>query len=143
MKMILAVLAISCTASAMPEDRFKRDIENIRDSCVGRCFMQDKYREWFTQILPKAREFGKQLAEGGTQPAVPPVHPDKWEQYCIEIGTIRTCVGACSDAADAEKKTKADAILNAASNVVCDANIKVRFPCLQEVAKIPSPTCNI
>jgi hypothetical protein len=104
--------------------------------------MQDKYREWFTQLLPKAREFGKQLAEGDSQPVVPTLHPEKWDTYCTEIENIRTCIGQCTDAADAEKKTKAEAILNSAKDIVCDADIKARFPCLQEVAAVPSPTCN-
>jgi len=147
MKLILAVLALACTAFAMPEDRFKRDtgaagIESIRESCPGRCLMTDKYREWFTQALPKAREFGKQLAEGDQQPIVPTLHPEKWDQYCTEIETIKTCIGACNDAADADKKTKAEAVLTAAKAIVCDADIKTKFPCLQEVAKVPSPTCN-
>jgi hypothetical protein len=142
MKLILAILALSCSALAMPEDRFKRDIQQIRDSCPGQCVMQDKYREWFTQLLPKAREFGKQLAEGDSQPVVPTLHPEKWDTYCTEIENIRTCIGQCTDAADAEKKTKAEAILNSAKDIVCDADIKARFPCLQEVAAVPSPTCN-
>jgi hypothetical protein len=142
MKMILAILALSCSALAMPEDRFKRDIQNIRDSCPGRCVMQDKYREWFTQALPKAREFGKQLAEGDQQPIVPTLHPEKWTQYCTEIEAIKTCIAACNDAADAEKKQKAEAILAAAKDIVCDEDIKGKFLCLQEVAKVPSPTCN-
>jgi len=142
MKLILAVLALACTAFAMPEDRFKRDIQNIRESCPGRCILTDKYREWFTQALPKAREFGKQLAEGDSQPIVPTLHPEKWDEYCTEVGTIRTCIGNCNDPGDADKKTKAQAILNAASDIVCDADIKAKFPCLQEVAKVPSPTCN-
>jgi len=141
MKLIL-ILAFAFTAWAMPDDRFKRDIQGIRDSCPGRCVMQDKYREWFTQMLPKAREFGKQLAESDTNPVVPTLHPEKWEQYCTEIGAIRTCIGACNDAADADKKTKAEAVLTAAADIVCDNDIKAKFPCLQEVAKVPSPTCN-
>jgi hypothetical protein len=141
MKVILALLALSCSALAMPN---MPDMGAVRDSCPGRCIMQDKYREWFTQMLPKAREFGKQLAEGdgSSQPVVPTLHPEKWDTYCQEIETIKTCIGACNDPADAEKKTKAEAILNAAKDIVCDADIKAKFPCLQEVAKVPSPTCN-
>jgi len=106
--------------------------------------LQDKYREWFVQLLPKAREFGKQLAEQGNEATqiVPTLHPEKWDQYCTELGNIRTCLQACTDAADAEKKTKAEAILTAASDIVCDAEIKAKFPCIQEVAKTPSQTCN-
>jgi hypothetical protein len=141
MKLIL-ILAFAFAASAMPEDRFKRDIQGIRDSCPGRCVMQDKYREWFTQMLPKAREFGKQLAEGDSQPVVPTLHPEKWDQYCTEIEAIKTCIGNCNDPGDAEKKTKAEAVLNAGKDIVCDTEIKGKFPCLQEVAKVPSPTCN-
>jgi len=142
MKVLLVVLALSCTVFARPDEA--REIpQGIRDSCPGRCVMQDKYREWFTQMLPRAREFGKALAEG-TQAAnvLPPIEPEKWEKYCTEVGNIRTCIDACNDAGDAEKKTKALAILTAASDIVCDAEIKGKAPCIQEVSKTPSPTCN-
>lgn len=143
MKVILAILAISCTAFAMPEDRYKRDIQAIKDSCPGRCIMQDKYREYVTQMLPKAREFGKQIAEGGdSTPIIPPLQPEKFDQICTEITTVQTCVGNCNDPADADKKTKAQAILAAAKDIVCDADIKAQAPCLLEVGKVPSPTCN-
>lgn len=143
MKVILALLALCCTAFGMPE-RVEREVPaGIRDSCPGRCVMQDKYREWFTQMLPKAREFGKQLAEGTTAAqTLPPIEPEKWDKYCTEITAIRTCIDACTDAADAEKKTKALAILDAADDIVCDAEIKAKAPCIQEVSKTPSPTCN-
>jgi len=136
----LIILALATAVFGMPDQQAA--LAGIRDSCPGRCVMQDKYREWFTQMLPKAREFGKQLAEGDQSPVVPTLHPEKWDQYCTEIGTIRTCIGACNDAADADKKTKAEAILNAAADIVCDADIKAKFPCLQEVSKVPSTTCN-
>jgi len=139
MKLVLAVLALACSAFAMPD---QQHMQAIRDSCPGRCVMQDKYREWFTQLLPKAREFGRQLAEGDSAPVVPTLHPEKWDKYCTEIGNIQTCVAACTDAADAEKKTKAEAVLTAAKDIVCDAEIKAKFPCLQEVSSTPSPTCN-
>jgi len=139
MKLILVVLALSCSAFAMPD---QQQLAGIRDSCPGRCVMQDKYREWFTQMLPKAREFGKQLAEGDSNQIVPTLHPEKWDQYCTEIDAIKTCIAACTDAADADKKTKAEAVLAAAKDIVCDAEIKAKFPCLQEVSKVPSPTCN-
>jgi len=138
MKLLLVLLALTAVAMAMPNEQ----LAGIRDSCPGRCVMQDKYREWFTQMLPKAREFGKQLAEGDSSPVVPTLHPEKWDQYCTEIVTIRTCIGACNDAADADKKTKAEAVLTAAADIVCDADIKTKFPCLQEVSKTPSTTCN-
>jgi len=138
MKLILVVLAMSCTAFAMPNEH----LAGIRDSCPGRCVMQDKYREWFTTMLPKAREFGKQLAEGDSSPVVPTLHPEKWTEYCTEIEAIKTCISACNDAADADKKTKALAVLDAGKDIVCDTEIKAKFPCLQEVSKVPSPTCN-
>lgn len=147
MKVILVILALSCSVFGMP-DRVERDVPQIppgiRDSCPGRCVMQDKYREWFTQMMPKAREFGKQLAEQGAQAAsvLPPIDTEKWTKYCTEIGTIRTCIDACNDPADAEKKTKAQAILTAASDIVCDDEIKGKANCLQDVGKTPSPTCN-
>jgi len=143
MNSILIVLALACTAFAMPNEH-QQHMDGIKNSCPGRCVMQDKYREWFTQMLPKAREFGKSLAEGdaNASPVVPTLHPEKWDQYCTEIGAIQTCISACNDAADADKKTKAEAVLNAAKDIVCDADIKAKFPCLQEVSKNPSPTCN-
>jgi len=139
MKLVLIVLALSCSAFAMPD---QQHLAGIRDSCPGRCVMQDKYREWFTTMLPKAREFGKQLAEGDSSPVVPTLHPEKWDEYCREIEAIKTCIAACTDAADADKKTKAEAVLAAAKDIVCDTEIKAKFPCLQEVSKVPSPTCN-
>jgi len=140
MQSILIVLALSCAAFAMPDQA--QHLAGIRDSCPGRCVMQDKYREWFTTMLPKAREFGKQLAEGDSSPVVPTLHPEKWTEYCTEIEAIKTCIAACNDPADAEKKTKAEAVLMAAKDIVCDTEIKAKFPCLQEVSKVPSPTCN-
>jgi len=142
MKLILAILALSCSAMAMPEDRLKRDIQAVRESCPGRCVMTDKYREWFTQALPKARELGKQLAEGQGGGIFPTLQPEKWEEYCREVGSIKTCIGNCNDPGDADKKTKAEAVLTAASDLICDNDIKAKFPCLQEVSKVPSPTCN-
>jgi len=139
--MILVVLALACTAFAMPNEP-QHNMAGMRDSCPGRCVMQDKYREWFTTMLPKAREFGKQLAEGDSNPIVPTLHPEKWDQYCTEIDAIKTCIAACTDAADADKKTKAEAVLAAAKDIVCDAEIKAKFPCLQEVSKVPSQACN-
>lgn len=139
MKLLLVVLAMFGSALAMPD---QAQIQAARDSCPGRCVMQDKYREWFTTMLPKAKEFGKQLAEGDSNPVVPTLHPEKWDQYCTELTAIKTCVAACNDAADAEKKTKAEAVLAAASDIVCDADIKAKFPCLQEVSKVPSTACN-
>lgn len=136
----LIILALAAAVFGMPDQQAA--LQGIRDSCPGRCVMQDKYREWFTQMLPKAREFGKQLAEGDQSPVVPMLHPEKWDQYCTEIDAIRTCIGACNDAADAEKKQKAEAILDAAKDIVCDADIKAKFPCLQEVSKVPSTQCN-
>jgi hypothetical protein len=142
MKLVLIVLALSCSAFAMPDTTGGGHLAGIRDSCPGRCVMQDKYREWFTTMLPKAREFGKQLAEGDSSPVVPTLHPEKWDEYCQEIEAIKTCIAACTDAADADKKTKAEAVLAAAKDIVCDTEIKAKFPCLQEVSKVPSPTCN-
>jgi len=145
---VLVLLALACVAYARPDQPAGGEHaipQGIKDSCPGRCVLQDKYREWFLQALPKAKEFGKQLAEqGGSEAAnfVPTLHPEKWDTYCTEIGSIRTCIQACNDPADAEKKTKAEAILNAAADIVCDADIKAKFPCIQEVAKTPSPTCN-
>jgi len=137
----LILLALAATVFGMPDQQAA--LAGMRDTCPGRCVMQDKYREWFTEMLPKAREFGKQLAEGGDQtPVVPTLHPEKWDTYCTEIGNIRTCIGLCNDAADAEKKQKAEAILNAAADIVCDADIKAKFPCLLEVSKTPSQPCN-
>jgi len=104
--------------------------------------MQDKYREQVMQMAPKAKEFGKQLAEGGGSQIVPTLHPEKWDQYCTELQTIKTCIGACNDASDAAMKVKAEAVLNAVKDIVCDTEIKVKFPCLQEVTKTPSPTCD-
>jgi hypothetical protein len=146
MKVILLILALSCTAFAMPEpdhlERFKRDIAAAKNSCPGKCLMQDKYREWFTQLLPKATQFGKTIAEGGQVPVIPTLPAEKLDTYCTEITAIKTCVSACNDAADAERKTKAEAILEAAKGIVCDADIKAKIPCLQEVAKTPSEACN-
>jgi len=147
---VLVLLALAYVATAMPDGAAPAGGEhaipqNIKDSCPGRCILQDKYRDWFLAALPKAKEFGKQLAEQGNDAAtqlVPTLHPEKWAEYCTEIGAIRTCVSACNDPADAEKKTKAEAILNAGADIVCDADIKAKFPCIQEVAKTPSPTCN-
>jgi len=141
---VLILLALACAVFARPDGEQHAIPAGIKDSCPGKCVLQDKYREAFLQILPKAKEFGKQLAEQGSEAAqlVPTLHPEKWDNYCTEIGTIRTCIQACNDPADAEKKTKAEAILNAAADIVCDADIKAKFPCLQEVGKTPSPTCN-
>jgi len=139
MKLLLVVLAMFGAALAMPD---QAQFQAARDSCPGRCVMQDKYREWFTTMLPKAKEFGKQMAEGDSNPIVPTLHPEKWDQICTELTAIKTCVAACNDAADAEKKTKAEAVLAAASDIVCDADIKAKFPCLQEVSKVPSTACN-
>lgn len=139
----LIILALASAVFGMPDQQAGMPgMQGIRDSCPGRCVMQDKYREWFTQMLPKAREFGKQLAEGDSSPVVPTLNPEKWDTYCTEIGNIRTCIGQCNDAADAEKKQKAEAVLNAAADIVCDADIKAKFPCLQEVSKVPSTECN-
>jgi hypothetical protein len=139
---VLVILALCCSALAMPE-RTPRDIQAaMRDSCPGRCVMQDKYREWVMQAAPKVKEFAKQLAETNQQPIVPTLHPEKWDTYCTEIESVRTCINACNDPADAEKKTKALAILTAGHDIVCDQEIKTKFPCLQEVAAVPSPTCN-
>jgi len=139
MKSILIVLALSCSAFAMPN---QDHLSPIRDTCPGRCVMQDKYRAWFVEALPKAKEFGRQLAEGDSTPVVPTLHPEKWDQYCTEIDAIKTCIAACNDPADADKKVKAEAVLTAAKDIVCDAEIKAKFPCLQEVSKVPSPACN-
>jgi len=142
MKLILVVLALSCSAFAMPDQQQGGIPQGIKDSCPGKCVMQDKYREWFTTMLPKAREFGKQLAEGDSSAVVPTLHPEKWTEYCTEIAAIKTCVEGCTAEPDAEKKTKALAVLAAAHDIVCDTEIKAKFPCLQEVSKIPSPECN-
>jgi len=145
MKLFLAILALSCaTVFGMPEaDRFKRDIQSIKESCPGKCIVQDKYREWFQQVLPKAREFGKQIAEGGdSTPVVPNLPAEKLDEICNELTTIRSCVSACNEPADAENKAKAEAILAAAADIVCNAEIKQHFPCLLDVGKTPSPTCN-
>jgi len=139
--LLLVVLAMFGSALAMPEPD-QAQLQAAQNSCPGRCVMQDKYREWFTTMLPKAREFGKQLAEGDSSPVVPTMNTEKWDQICTELTAIKTCVAACTDAADADKKTKAEAVLAAASDIVCDADIKAKFPCLQEVSKVPSTACN-
>lgn len=147
MKVILAILALSCSVFGMPNQEAGHVPQvpaHIKDSCPGRCIFKDQYREHLIQLLPKAREFGRQLAEQGTEATqiVPTLHPEKWDQYCTEVNSVKTCVAACNDAADAEKKQKAEAILNAVHDIVCDNEIKTQFPCIQEVAKTPSPTCN-
>lgn len=143
MKLILAVLALACTAYSFPYEQLQQQFQGAQDSCPGRCFMQDKYRTWFTEAAPKARAYAKQVSESGDASAVfPHLHPEKWGQYCTEVTSVRTCIGACNDAADADKKAKAEAILTAAADIVCDAEIKAKFTCLQDVVKVPSPTCN-
>jgi len=135
MKLILAVLAISCTAFAMPQD-----VPPGASACLRQCVMQDKYRDWAAQALPKAQEFAKQLSEG-TQPTLP-IPLEKWDQYCTELGTIRTCMEACNDPIDAANKAKALTVVNGVAGIVCDTEIKPKLPCLLEVAKVASPTCN-
>ena len=44
---------------------------------------------------------------------------------CREITTMQTCVGNCNDPADAEMKQKAQAILVAVKDIVCDAGKKL------------------
>lgn len=100
--------------------------------------MQEKYRDWFAQALPKAKEFGRQLT-AGESPVFPTLHTEKWAQYCTETEAIRTCITACPDD---DKKTKATAVMTAAHDIVCDTEIKAKAPCLQEVAKVPSEACN-
>jgi hypothetical protein len=144
---VLAILALVCSAMAFRVERdapngaeAQAHLQRIRESCPGQCLMKDEYREWFQQALPKAREFGKQLAEGGdTQQFLPEIPEGRFAKYCEEIGKIRTCVQAC---ADDEKKTKATAILDAAKELTCDTEIQGKFPCLQQVGKTPNAQCN-
>jgi len=141
---VLVILALVCGALARPDEATPAGqaghLQRLRESCPGQCLMKDEYREWFAQALPKAREFGKQLAEGGdTQQFLPDLPEGRFAKYCEEIGKIRTCVQAC---ADDEKKTKSLAILDAADDVTCDQTVQGKFPCLQQVSKTANPSCN-
>jgi hypothetical protein len=151
---VLIILALSCSVFARPDEPAAGADHGVpplppglKESCPGRCIFQDRYKEWVLQSIPKAKEFGRKLAEesGGaaaTAEILPELHPEKWEKACTEVGTVRTCIQACTDAADAERKTKAEAILTAAADIVCDAEIKGKAVCIQNVAKTPSPACN-
>jgi len=148
---VLIILALSCSVFARPEEPAAGEHvpalpPGLKESCPGRCVFQDKYKEWVMGALPKAKEFGKKLAEesGGAQAGaiLPELHPEKWDKACTEVTAIRTCIQACTDAGDADRKTKAEAILTAAADIVCDAEIKGKAVCVQNVAKTPSAACN-
>jgi len=144
---ILLALIGAVFGNPMPEGEAPAGIppglhERLQSSCPGRCLMQDKYRDWLVKIMPKAKEFGKNIAEGTTTPFIPNIPAEKFDTYCTEIDVIKTCVAACNDAADAEKKQKATAVLTAAKELVCDADIKTNFNCLADLSKTPSEQCN-
>jgi len=142
MKLILILLAISCTALAMPEpDGDIPDVNQVKESCPGKCLFTEKYRGWFQQALPKAQQIRKQIEEGGYNAAgvLPPVDASKLGEACTELSSVETCINAC---AEDEKKTKAKAILAALRDIVCDETNRAKLPCLQEVAKTKSEACN-
>jgi len=144
MKALLIVFAFAAAVSARPEEgQGGPVVQALRDSCPGNCIIKPEYKEWFQQALPKARDFGKQLAEGGdTQQFLPEIPTDRLGtngKYCQAVNNITTCVQAC---ADDEKKTKALTIAEKIKTLACDNEIETKFTCLRDVSKTPSPTCN-
>jgi hypothetical protein len=140
MQLILILLAISCSALAIPTDTLP-NVQEVKESCPGKCLFTEKYRGWFQQVVPKAQQLGKQIQEGGYSAAgiLPPVETEKLTQACTELSAVETCINAC---AEDEKKTKAKAILVALRDIVCDETNRAKLPCLQEVAKTKSEACN-
>jgi len=116
--------------------------ERLQSSCPGRCLLQDKYRDWLINGIQKSQAWAEKVKADQTQRFIPNIPPEKFDQYCTEIGVIKTCVAACNDAADAEKKQKATAVLDSVKDLVCDADIKNKFACFSELSKTPSPQCD-
>lgn len=120
----------------------------LQSSCPGRCLMQEKYQDAMRGATMGLGISLQQMAqkaqtEPQTQTAnIPPVSAAQFDKGCTEITAIKTCVAACNDAADAEKKQKATAILDSIKDLICDADIKNKFSCLTELVKIPSPQCD-
>jgi len=148
MKAILIVLALAYSALARPDGTTEGGqggavVAALRDSCAGNCILKPEYKEWFQQALPKARDFGKQLAEGGdTQAFIPEIPTDRLGpngKYCQAVNNISTCVTACPDD---EKKTKALTISEKIKTLACDAEIDAKFTCLRDLSKTASPACN-
>jgi len=147
---LLAVVAVAFAAvryerDAPDMDEMKRKAEEFKNSCPGQCFQKPEYRAEFGQLSIKAQEWFRgaaQTHEAGGAVVIPDMPDEKWTQGCSKMDEVKTCVNQCNDAADAERKTKVIAILDAGKDLLCDETIHSKFNCIKNVATTPSETCN-
>jgi len=110
---------------------------------LGACITDnDNYRDWvFQNALPKTLAYFEQLLNSNFEMILPMINASKWDMYCRESDTIRTCITASNDPSEVEDKRKVLAVLDKIRGIICDTEIKAKFPCFLNISQHPSQEC--
>jgi len=143
MKVILVILAMVCTVYAMPErlERLKRelDIEQLRNTCPGKCLDEDDFRQAMSRLAPKGNQVAQSFRSGG-RPRTNMVSDINFDLLCTDVQKIQTCVSKCNKPEDAEVKRKAEAILVVAKDLSCSPETKTAAACFEKLEQGNAPS---